>query len=47
MTFLFILGLWDCLKCLSYPGLTLEPGICLENCPFYPVLLSIGFCSKI
>ena len=35
---------------LSDPDLTLVFGICIENCPFhpdFPVLLSIGFCSRI
>ena len=35
---------------LSDPDLTLVPGICLENCPFhsgFPIVLSIGFCSRI
>ena len=34
---------------LSDPNLTLVPGISLENHPFHPdlpVLLSIGFCSR-
>jgi hypothetical protein len=50
MMFLFLSGIRDCLDSISDPGLTLIPGICLENCPFYPdftVVLSIGFCGRI
>jgi hypothetical protein len=44
------LGLWDSLDGLSDPDLTLVFDLCLENCPFhpdFPVVLSIGFCSRI
>ena len=50
MTVSISLGDKGLLDCLSDPDLTLLPGICLENCPFhlgFPVLLSIGFCSRI
>jgi hypothetical protein len=44
------ISLGDPLDGLSDPDLTLVSGICLENCPFhpyFPVVLSIGFCSRI
>jgi len=50
MTASLSLGIMGLFRCLSDPDLTLVPDICLENCPFhsyFPVLLSIGFCSRI
>jgi hypothetical protein len=43
-------GLWGYLDGLSDLDLNLVPGICLKNNPFhqvFPVLLSVGFCSRI
>ena len=43
-------GLWNYLDGLSDLDLTLVIGICLGKCPFhpvYPIVLSVGFCSRI
>ena len=44
------LGIMGFLDGLSAPDLTLVFGMCLENLQFhpdFPVLLNIGFCSRI
>jgi hypothetical protein len=50
MTSSISLGVWDSLDGLSDPDLPLVFSLCLENCSFhpdFPVVLNIGYCSRI